>query len=265
MLAGAKWQLRLTGCLLLLGILLMFAVPVEAAQLPLEVAKAAVRSVPATNTRILGWLLDGQQVTILGEKEDYYYIDCYDMKGYLHKQLVVRGLEGDIVKCVPEHPDTGTVSTLPAEKVLKLQQRLVTMALAQRGVPYVWGGTTPRGFDCSGFTQYVYNRCGLALSRVCEGQLSGGLIVAKEELQPGDLILFQGTAGVKGVSHVGMYVGDGKLIHAGSSRGVTVVELSNSYFTRHYMCARRVLPLVPEQEEPTEDQPIYFKPEVTLY
>lgn len=248
----SKWK----WCMPLLAFLLclMLAVPASAAEEASEAhgMMVAVRSGPSETAGIIGWLADGQAVTVLDSRQAYYRIDCYDMTGYVHKQLVAPNGEGFVISAVEGHDTLTAQPGLPAGKLALFQQRLVKTALSLRGVPYVWGGTTPRGFDCSGFTQYVYNRCGLPLPRSCSGQFRTGMIVAKEELQPGDLILFQNTGSATGLSHVGMYIGDGKLIHAGS-RGITVVELANSYFTRHYMCARRILLEQPMPELPAED------------
>lgn len=237
--------------LAVLVLCVLLAVPAAAVQQELEIDSnmIAVRSRPSETAGIIGWLSDGQVVTVLGSKNGYYQIDCYDMTGYVHQDLVVQTQESYVLSCSQEHEDARALPMLPQGKGEHLQQLLVKTALSLRGVPYVWGGTTPRGFDCSGFTQYVYRKSGLTLPRSCEGQFSAGMIVAKEDLQPGDIILFQNTGSARGLSHVGMYLGDGKLIHAGS-RGITVVELANSYFTRHYMCARRILLEQPPEEEP---------------
>lgn len=239
---------------------LMLAMPANAAETA-ELSKnhmVAVRASASERAGIIGWLPDGHAVTVLDSKGAYHRIDCYDMTGYVRKEDVRLVEDTYRIFASSEHADTVFLPALPKEKVQQLQQKLTKTALSLQGVPYVWGGTTPRGFDCSGFTQYVYRKNGLSLSRTCEGQLRAGMIIAKEDLQPGDIIIFQGTAGVRGVSHVGMYIGDGKLIHAGS-RGITVVELSNSYFTRHYLCARRILVERPPQEAPEADiQEIQF-------
>ena len=249
--SGWKWCLRVS----LLVLCLLMAVPAaaEEKQLP-GISMAIIRSSTGKNAGIIGLLPHGSKLTVLDSRDGYYRIDCYEMSGYIHKSLAEQTEEGYVMNAQQEHPDVALWNALPKAKVMQLQQKLVETALAYRGVPYVWGGTTPRGFDCSGFTQYVYRRCGLALPRTCEHQFSVGMIVEKEDLQPGDILLFQNTGGASGLSHVGMYIGGGKLIHAGS-RGITVVELPNSYFTRHYLCARRIVMELPEESIPEDPVP----------
>ena len=248
--SGWKWCLRL-GLWILCLLMAVPAAAAEPAPTP-GIGLAAIHARPRENADVLGWLPHGTALTVLDNQGDYYRIDCYEMSGYIHKSLAVPTETGYILNAQQEHPDVAVWNALPEAKVMQLQQKLVERALAYRGVPYVWGGTTPRGFDCSGFTQYVYRKCGLALPRTCEHQFSVGMIVEKEDLQPGDILLFKNTGGASGLSHVGMYIGGGKLIHAGS-RGITVVELSNSYFTRHYYCARRIVMTLPEDEMAEEN------------
>lgn len=112
---------------------------------------------------------------------------------------------------------------------------LVDMALSLKGSPYAYGGTTPRGFDCSGFTQYCFrNALGIELPRTAAGQASLGESVSMDELEPGDL-LFWGSG--SGIYHVGIYVEDGTYIHAaGSGKGVRLQTME--YF--HPTFAKRV-------------------------
>ena len=116
------------------------------------------------------------------------------------------------------------------------------IATAKRyiGVPYVWGGSTPSGFDCSGLVQYVFKQHGITLNRTTKTQYQQGTYVSKSSLQPGDLVFFQNTY-TTGISHVGIYMGNGEFIHASSSKGVTISSLSNSYWASRYYGARRVL------------------------
>lgn len=106
------------------------------------------------------------------------------------------------------------------------------------GVPYVWGGASPSGFDCSGFVQYVYAQYGIRLPRTADVQASVGYPVSREELQPGDLVFFAGD--YVNISHVGIYVGGGQMIHASSTYGIAYDSLSRDYRVAHYAGARRV-------------------------
>jgi cell wall-associated NlpC family hydrolase len=107
------------------------------------------------------------------------------------------------------------------------------------GTPYVAGGTSSKGFDCSGFSSYVFEKMGVDLPRTSASQAQTGKKIAKSDLIAGDLVFFN-TNG-RGVSHVGIYVGDGKFAHASSSKGVTISNLSDSYYVNRYVTARRVM------------------------
>lgn len=115
---------------------------------------------------------------------------------------------------------------------------IVTTAQKYMGVPYVWGGETTQGFDCSGFTQYVMKENGITLPRTAAEQYATGAPVEKSALREGDLVFF--TTYKPGASHVGFYMGNGKFIHASSSAAkVTISELDDPFFTEHYIGARR--------------------------
>lgn len=106
------------------------------------------------------------------------------------------------------------------------------------GIPYVFGGTTTKGFDCSGFTQYVYKGSGIELPRTSYTQYGSGAAVKKDQLQSGDLVFF--STYDQGASHVGIYIGGGSFIHAASA-GIKITSLSDSYYSSRYIGARRVL------------------------
>ncbi|MEN6414288.1 MAG: NlpC/P60 family protein [Veillonellales bacterium] len=120
-----------------------------------------------------------------------------------------------------------------------LARRLVQTSLYYRGVPYAFGGTTPDGFDCSGFTRYIFAQVGVYLPRAADEQYDVGRWVSYNSLQPGDLVYFSTYA--PGASHVGIYLGDGQFISATSSRGVAVSSLDGGYWGPRYIGARRVL------------------------
>lgn len=105
------------------------------------------------------------------------------------------------------------------------------------GVPYRWGGVSPAGFDCSGFILKVYGANGINVKRMADEQYYGGKKIKKSELLVGDLVFFSTYA--PGVSHVGIYLGKGKFIHASSSRGVTIDSLDSDYYKNAYVGACR--------------------------
>lgn len=121
----------------------------------------------------------------------------------------------------------------------QMVRRIVNTSLQYVGVPYVFGGTTPSGFDCSGYTRYVFANAGVYLPRAADEQYEVGYSVSYGNLQVGDLVFFSTYA--YGASHVGIYLGDGRFINASSSRGVVVDSLSSSYWSSCYIGARRVL------------------------
>lgn len=116
-------------------------------------------------------------------------------------------------------------------------RRIVQTSFQYIGVPYVFGGTTPSGFDCSGFVRYVYANAGISLPRAADEQFESGYAVSN--LQPGDLVFF--STYTYGASHSGIYLGNGKFISATSSSGVRIDNLYDGYWGSCYIGARRVL------------------------
>ncbi len=122
---------------------------------------------------------------------------------------------------------------------------IIEYAKSYLGVKYTYGGTSPdTGFDCSGFTKYVFDKFGIKLNRVSSDQATQGIEVAKDDLMPGDLVFSDTDGGNNNITHVGIYIGEGLFINAQSSNStgqITIADINSSYWQRTYMTARRVL------------------------
>lgn len=115
---------------------------------------------------------------------------------------------------------------------------IVSTAMNYLGVPYVWGGSSPKGFDCSGFVQYVFRQNGVSLPRTAASQKSASPSISRSSLQPGDLVFFSNGGGI---SHVGIYIGNGNMVHAPHTGDVVKVSsINSSYYINHYAGAARV-------------------------
>lgn len=130
-------------------------------------------------------------------------------------------------------PEPAPVEEAIPEKPIGV--KITDTAMEFLGVPYVWGGTTPKGFDCSGLAQYVYKMNEIVISRTTYTQVNEGVAVTKEQLQPGDLVFFGNKSSPH---HVGIYIGDNKMIHAPQTGDV--VKISNISDRRDYATARRI-------------------------
>ncbi len=119
--------------------------------------------------------------------------------------------------------------------------RVVEDTLSWLGSPYRLGGSARNGIDCSGLVRAVYSSLGLSLPRTAAGQFQHGVPVGEAELRPGDLVFFENTY-KSGISHVGIYIGDGRFVHAaGRRRGVVVTDFTRPYYRNRFIGARRLV------------------------
>ncbi len=116
---------------------------------------------------------------------------------------------------------------------------IIATAKEYMGVPYVFGGTTPSGFDCSGFLQYVFKKHGFLIPRLADEQYNLGYSAKISQLNVGDLVFF--STYMEGASHCGFYVGDEKFLHTSSSRGVRIDSLNNDYWRPRFLGARKIV------------------------
>jgi cell wall-associated NlpC family hydrolase len=151
-------------------------------------------------------------------------------------KITVKPTPKPAAKATPAPSQKAAVTTSTSN----VASKVISTAKNYLGVPYVWGGADPNGFDCSGFTQYVFNKNGISLPRVASDQYNVGTSVSKNNLKPGDLVFFETYK--PGPSHLGIYLGNNQFIHASSAaEQVTISNLTTPYYTEHYIGARRVI------------------------
>ena len=218
-------------------------------------SSANVRESASTSAEVITSLSRNAEVTILGEEGDFYKIQYNDITGYISKSLVSDTKLEEVTSrsntagrtaqttniAVEKTESTEEVSTPSYEGSSSEGDRIAAFAKQYVGYSYVYGGTTPSGFDCTGFAYYVFNSCGYNLSRSCSVQCNSGYAVSRGDLQPGDLILFCNGGGGT-IGHVGIYIGGGNIVHAENSRtGVVISTINSGYYNKYYSSARRIV------------------------
>lgn len=203
---------------------------------------ANLRKTASTASEVVTTLSLNSAVNVISEENGWSKVKVGDKEGYISSSLLSdkrqetsRSMTKFREKTAEESNKTENISNVASSGN---GSSVVATANQYIGSRYVYGGTTPSGFDCSGFTSYVYKKYGVSLSRTAAGQYSNGVSVSKGELQPGDLVMF----GKSGINHVGIYIGGGKMVHAANpSRGVTTDTINSGYYGTNYVGARRIL------------------------
>lgn len=197
-----------------------------------------VRSGPSTEAEPLFQAQLGTELVIIGQQADWFKVALDGGKtGWIAKDLVRVRAESNGAGADFPSP---TVSVSVGESSSSVARAMVREAMSHLGKPYVRGAEGPDAFDCSGFTSYVAAQCGISLPRTTSGQFLKGRPVSRDDLMPGDIVLFRNTHRA-GISHVGLYIGQGRFIHAGNSRtGVKISSLDEAYYASRYAGARRV-------------------------
>lgn len=200
-----------------------------------------VRQGPGTGYSILTTVTDGTLHPITGRTDGWCQIAWNGRTGYVSSQYVIEMTAQDIEDLNHKNDNSQIGTIAPPESFDgELAQRIVAYALQFEGYPYVYATAGPDTFDCSGFTSYVYKQFGYTLNRSSRDQLNNGTAITKAELQPSDLVLFSRNGAY--VTHVGLYIGDGKFIHASTATtGVIISDLTSDYYTTHFFAARRIL------------------------
>ena len=201
---------------------------------------ANLRKEASTTSEIVTTLNLNSAVNVVSEENGWSKVKVGDKEGFISSSLLSeKRQETSRSRTTVRSKETSEPTNNVAKAVPASGNGSSVVATANQyiGSKYVYGGTTPSGFDCSGFTSYVYKQYGVNLNRTAAGQYSNGVAVSKSELQPGDLVMF----GKSGINHVGIYVGGGKMVHAANpSRGVTTDTINSGYYGTNYVGARRV-------------------------
>ena len=188
------------------------------------------RSSASTSSTILGELKNGTAVTVLSTSNGWSKVSYAGKAGYISADYLVTASSGTAIS-----PSNTAASVSISAK----RQSVLNYAAQFLGVPYVYGGSTPSGFDCSGFTSYVFKNTVGSIPRVAQAQYDATTRVSRDDLLPGDLVFFGSST--SSISHVGIYVGSNQFIHAPSTGDVVKYSsLTGSYATR-YQGAGRVI------------------------
>jgi N-acetylmuramoyl-L-alanine amidase len=202
-------------------IIILFIIPVEnsyaaTTRLGTVTASLKLRSGPSLRYRVRKVIPRRTVLKIYASSGNWYRTTYGGTTGYVYKRYV----------------SLHTTSTKAT--------RVRNDAIRFLGVRYVWGGTTPRGFDCSGYVQYLYKRQGVYLPRVAQQQSRVGRIVSRSNMRVGDLMYFSSTRRLNRVTHVGIYIGNGNFIHASSVGRVVITNVNKAYYRRNLVRIRRV-------------------------
>lgn len=197
-----------------------------------EDAMVNLRAKPSSDSELVAQIKRGEEASIIGFNCGWYKVIYNGSTGYIRSDLLA-------LAEAPVYNTKNSVGNAPV--VLTVGEKIANYAKDFMGVPYVWGGTTPNGFDCSGYTRYVFDQMGYSLKRTAAEQLGNGVSVSKSELKIGDLVFFRNTYSTSAAaSHVGIYIGNNEFIHAAEG-GVKVTDLDNTYYASRYVGARRVV------------------------
>lgn len=204
-----------------------------------------LRKEASTDSEIVTRLSLNTSVDVYAEEDGWSKVKVKGNEGYISSSLLsAEKKETSRSQSTPRtqttqstttETETTTTTTAPSSGK---GATVVETAKNYIGCSYVYGASGPSSFDCSGFTSYVFKLHGVSLSRTAAGQYSNGVAVSRDQLQPGDLVMF----GKSGINHVGIYIGGGQIVHAAnSSRGVTTDTINSGYYNNNYVGARRVI------------------------
>lgn len=208
-----------------------------------------VRQEANTSSTIVTTVALNTEVQVYSEENGWSKVKVNNVEGYISSSLLSNSKQETSRSQSTSRRTSSTKTTTKATSQATAQttnvpasgngSSIVATAKQYLGYKYTYGGSSPStGFDCSGFTSYVFKQHGISLNRTAAAQYSNGVAVSRANLQPGDLVMF----GKSGINHVAIYIGGGQIIHASTpSTGVRIDSLSTGYYNNNYVGARRVL------------------------
>ena len=207
-----------------------------------------IRSGPSTGNTLVDQASKGEKVDIFGFNCGWYKVKYNGQVGYIRSDLVTllekpycnsgSSSSSSSYSSATGYDDSYSSGSSSSSST-SLGTQIANYGMSFVGYPYVYGGTSPSGFDCSGFVQYIYRQFGYSINRTATAQLANGYYVSYDSLIPGDLVFFGSGSSA---SHVGMYIGGGEFVHAANSRsGVKISSLSESWYAARYIGARRIV------------------------
>ena len=194
-----------------------------------------LRKGPSTKYSVIKKLSKGTKVTLVSSSNGWSKVKVGGTTGYVSSSYLSSKKQSTASSSTSSTSSSSTSTS--SSKVINYAKKLL-------GKPYVWGAQGPNGFDCSGFTYYVFkNSAGKTLPRTSSAQSRYGTSVSKKNLKAGDLVFFDTSGPNNGaVTHCGIYIGNNKFIHAASGQGKVVInDLTISYYVKAYVNARRAL------------------------
>ena len=203
-----------------------------------------VRSKPNTDSVILGQLPNGTAVIVKEAKDNWYKITYGQNDAFLCADYVVLNSLPNFVEEFTYTTPVNTTLTSDIPSYIGSQIKgeiLVENAKAYIGTPYVYGGMSPEGFDCSGFVKFCYLLMGVDINRVSYDQAKNGYEVPKDSMKPGDILCFVSSVGGNHIGHTGIYVGNGYFIHSPrEGYNVEIIPLTYGTYTQRLTNVRRI-------------------------
>ncbi len=191
------------------------------------------RSAPSTSAAVIGRFQSGTSVVVSGISDGWFKVSYNGKTGFVHPDYLAMTGETVPLTALPSIINTSISPT---------RQAVLEFAARYLGTPYKYGGASPDGFDCSGFTYFVYQNVVRDIPRTATDQRNSAQELTMDELLPGDLVFFRNSGSGSGVGHAGIYVGEGQFIHSPNSGDyVSYDTLWSGSYNKNFICGGRFL------------------------